>query len=132
MTNHIDYEQTIAAFIDGEPVAADRLRDALADPEEHEYLVDMVALRDLVAAEPARSGSMSAGVPASRRLGWRALAAAAALMLAASGGYLAGTRMVPAPGVTAVHAPAVSDAPPKPTVVVTVERWQDVQKGGGS
>ena len=57
---------------------------------------------------------------------------AAALLLALLGGYFAGTRTALKSGVSVVQAPRVSDAPPTPTVVITVERWQDTQKGGGS
>ena len=131
MTNHIN-EQTIAAFIDGEPVAAGPLCEALALPEGREYLIDLVALRGLIVSDSMGAASASAGVSASRGGRWRALAMAAALLLALLGGYFAGTRTALESGVSVVQAPRVSDAPPTPTVVITVERWQDTQKGGGS
>jgi hypothetical protein len=132
MTNHTDYEQTIAAFIDGEPVAVERLRDALTRPGGREHLIDLIVLRQLVVSEPTGARCSSAFAPPARRGVWRPLAMAAALVLAVIGGYFAGSRAVRESGVAVVEAPQHAAAPPKPTVVVTVERWQDTQKGGGS
>ena len=132
MTNHTDYELTIATFLDGEPVAVERLRDALARPEGREHLIDLIALRQLVVSEPIGATSLSVLALPARRGVWRPLAVAAALVLAVVGGYVTGSRAGREPSVAVVQAPQQADAPPRPTVVVTVERWQETQKGGGS
>jgi hypothetical protein len=132
MTNNPDYEHVVAAFVDGESVDAEQLRDALAHPEGRGHLIDLVALRQLVLAEPVAVPHASATARPTRATVWRALAMAAALLLAVASGYLFGSRLAARNGTTVVQAPQASDAPPKPTVVITVERWQDMQKGGGS
>jgi hypothetical protein len=129
MTNNPDTD-VIAAFVDGEPIVPDRLRDALASPEGRDLLVDLLMLRDVVAAD-AVPLAPAAAVPAGRLLFWRTLAAAAVVTLAVGGGYLAGLRTGSRPEPTVVQAPHV-ETPPAPTVVVTVERWQDTRTGGGS
>ena len=76
MTNHIN-EQTIAAFIDGEPVAAEPLREALALPEGREYLIDLVALRGLIISDSMEQRPRPQvfprreEVPGGRSLWWR-------------------------------------------------------------
>jgi hypothetical protein len=131
MTNEPHYTDTIAAFVDGEPVLPDRLRDALSHAEGRDYLIDLLALRDMVVSDPVEGATSPSAVAPWRRTTWRALAAAAALAVAVSGGYLVGQRRAPQPPAAVAAEPSAETAP-TPTVVVTVDRWQDVQKGGGS
>ena len=49
MTNH----EVISAFLDNEPFDPQALAAALADPDGREWLLDLVALRAIVADEPA-------------------------------------------------------------------------------
>jgi hypothetical protein len=133
MTNNgSDYADAISAFIDGEPVDPDHLRDALARADGRDLLVELLALRDLVTADPgAQSAATVPTVPAARA-GWRRLAVAAAVGLALGGGYFAGLRSGGPPAGPAASSARIADAPPEPTVVVTVDRWTDTRKGGGS
>ena len=110
----------VAALADGEPVDPSALRAALDDPGVREYLVDLIALRRSVA-------SMSELPPVQwrerrsflSRIGWMAAAAAIAVSLTA--GYVAGQRTVqaaPAPSVETFIDLGVSAPAPKPTRVV--------------
>lgn len=112
----------VAALADGEPVDPTALRAALDDPAVREYLVDLIALRRSVASMPElpsvqwreRRSFLS-------RIGW--IAAAAAIAVSVTAGYVAGQRTVqaaPAPSVeTVVHleSPAVA---PRPTRVISL------------
>jgi hypothetical protein len=112
----------VAALADGEPVDANALRAALDDPAVREYLVDLIALRRSVA-------SMSELPPVQwrerrsflSRIGW--LAAAAAIAVSLTAGYVAGQRTVqaaPAPSVeTVVHLES-PPAAPRPTRVISL------------
>lgn len=79
--------ETIGAFIDGERVDADALRAALAIEEGRAYLVELAAMREIVAM-PA-----TVAVPAQRSpIGsakWL-LAVAAAILVVASGSFAVG------------------------------------------
>jgi hypothetical protein len=130
MTTNADYTDIIAAFIDGEPVLPEALTDALARAEGRELLIELLALRDIVAIDWTAAAPAAASV-SPRARPWFALASAAALALAAVGGYAAGMRHA-SDRMTALRAERVVDNPPAPTVVVTVDRWQETQKGGGS
>ena len=131
MTNEHDYTGTIAAFIDGEPVVPVDLRDALARSEGRDYLVELLALRELVGREP-EVDALAVTSPRGKWHAWRPLALAAALLLAVLGGYLVGLRQVPSVAAPGTLANGQSETAPEPTVVVVVERWQDTTKGGGS
>jgi hypothetical protein len=138
-------EEVIAAFLDDERVDTEALKRALALPEGREYLVDLLAMRELVAVpiEPA------AVVPAPKRQTVRrwGLAAAAAVLLSVStaAGYLAGYRLggrsQPIPAEAAVPAPAIvapdaasASAPPPPTTVIRLQSGVDwtERSGGGN
>ena len=98
--------ELIAAFVDGERVDPDALKLALCDPAGRDYLVDLVALRQVVqASEPA---SVARARPRSSRLRWAAAAAAAIA--------LAGTVYVTS---------SQSDRPPAPDRVVKLDRGLD-------
>ncbi len=99
----IDNFAVIAAFADGERVEAEALKAALGDADAREYLVDLLALRQIVqATEPGAIARARRRFP---RLRW---AAAAALVLAL-GGALAYTWKT-------------SDRPPAADRIVKLER----------
>jgi hypothetical protein len=94
--------EVISAFLDDEPFVPDQLANALSDPAGRALLIDLIALRHIV--QPVEAAPpVVVERPAARRP-WRALAAAAALVLALGGGYLAGERR-------AVAAPPEAPAP---------------------
>jgi hypothetical protein len=102
--------EIVDAFVDGERVDGDALKRALAEPAGRDYLVDVLALREMVqATEPERAVR-----PRARRFRAPAYwAAAAALVLALAGGLFYTSRP--------------SDAPPAPDRVVKLERGVDWQ-----
>ncbi|OFW12054.1 MAG: hypothetical protein A3H96_06365 [Acidobacteria bacterium RIFCSPLOWO2_02_FULL_67_36] len=128
----IDFD-VIAAFVDGERVNARALADALGSAEGREYLIDVVALRE-VALVPAEPGSGAVARPRGPARIARWIGVAAALLVALAAGYQTGLSRSPA-RATAAAAPAVRTdaAPPAPTVVIKLEpgaAWRDVEKGG--
>jgi hypothetical protein len=106
-----DTHEVISAFLDGEAFEPATLGEALADPDGRALLIDLIALRHLVAESPE-------AVPIVRqRRGRRFLfaAAAAAIVLASLIGYSLGER----------QAARSADTPPTPTrVVQTTTGWQ--------
>ena len=125
MTDNFD---VIAAFADGEHVASDALRAALADETGREYLIDVLALRGLVTEAPGSRTVLNP--PAPRTTGWRGLAVAAMLVAGVAGGFLMGRQspVVPAqspafpPMVTAQATPPELHIPaPAPTRVIKLE-----------
>jgi hypothetical protein len=96
----------IAAFADGERVDSDALKSALSTAEGREYLVDLLALRQVVqATEPGAAVRPRARFP---RLRW---AAAAALLLALGGAL--------------IFTWSPSDRPPAADRIVKLERGLD-------
>jgi hypothetical protein len=92
----------ISAFLDDEPFQPHELVHALGDPQGRALLIDLIALRHLV--QPAEADPPAVVLRPAARRPWRALAAAAALVLALGGGYVAGERR-------AVAAPPEAPAP---------------------
>lgn len=91
----------ISDFLDDRSFDPDELADALNDPAARALLIDLIVLRRIVQptdAVPAVSTGHS-----ERRRPWRIVAAAAALFLALTSGYLAGARRAE---TTAIEAPA--------------------------
>ncbi len=134
----MDDHEAIAALVDGERVDAEALKRALALPDGRDYLVDLLALRELVAEHGAASSAPgTAGAPRLARL--PRLAAAAAIVLAtALGGYFAGTRSVspvsapPGPLVPVASAPAAGlTSAPAPTRVIRLQPGVDWQERTG-
>jgi hypothetical protein len=130
--------EVIEAFADGEPVDPDELKRALAVEPGRAHLVEVLALRGVVAG-PGVARPLAV-VPRHRPLALtlrRALAVAALVVLSVAGGYVAGRRdSVPEPiqpqqtvtGATTVD----SIAAPAPTRVIRLEHgvdW-DERKGG--
>ena len=88
MTSHSDTHcDTIAAFIDGERIDPQLLTEALATSDGRDYLVELVAMRELVAAPAMTAPPATAATP---RRHWSWLAAAAALLVVGIGSYSLG------------------------------------------
>lgn len=89
MQTHDHDLETIAAFIDGERVDPQALKSALANDHGRDYLVELLAMREVMATP-----TMTSAVPtviAEKRGSWRGLAAAAAVTLAVGlGSYALG------------------------------------------
>jgi hypothetical protein len=101
--------EVISAFLDDEPFAPQALSAALADPQGRALLLDLIALRHLAQPDEGTNASVPAGRPWLRRL-----IAAAAVVVAVSGGYLWGQRT------------GTDATPPEPTHVVKVSsEWRD-------
>jgi hypothetical protein len=117
---------TLDAWLDGESVPHTDVLAMLATDAGRAYVVDLMALRracrsDVLVPQPARSTR------------WRWLAAAAALVLTTTGGFLVGQRApaTAAPDPAAVTGTASSSAP-APTRVIQFEvgvDWRDVAGG---
>ena len=106
-----DKHEVISAFLDGEAFEAASLGEALADPEGRNLLIDLIALRHLMAETPE-----ALPTDRQRRRGRLVLAAAAAaIVLASLVGYSLGER----------HGIRSAEAPPTPTrVVQTTTGWR--------
>ena len=118
--------ESISAFIDNEPFDPRALADALSTPDGREILLDLIALRHVVAADPAVELPVS-NRPAAPR--WRTLAIAATIAgFALGGGYLAGHRIGEKAAVSSI------DAPPAPTRVIELTpgvNWTPTHSEGG-
>ena len=102
--------EVISAFLDAEPFDAEELDRALSEPAGRALLIDLATLRRIVQpvdVVPALRSPNPLRPPAARSV-WRTAAAAAALVLALTGGYLAGER----------RAATASADPPAPTRIV--------------
>src|SRR5574338_609205 len=84
----------VAALADGESVDPNALRAALDEPAVREYLVDLIALRQSVRTMPELPPAQWRERSFPSRVGWIAAAAAVAMSLTA--GYMAGQRTVQA------------------------------------
>lgn len=142
-------EEIIGAFIDGEPVEASELRQALSADEGREYLIDVLALRGLVApggvpaagatTDQARGMETQSQPSTRRRLFWTA-AAAALVAVSTMAGFLVGRVSLPdaapdAPSITVLAAPppAFSIDVPPPTRVIQLQHGQDwTERSGGN
>jgi hypothetical protein len=110
-----DAYEVISAFLDDEPFDARALVAALSDPEGREQLIDLIALRHL-----AQTNGAPMIATQKRRPVLRALVAAAAVVVALVGGYVAGQR----------HSEeALSSAPAATRVIETSATWQVVPAG---
>ena len=106
--------EVISAFLDDEPFAPEALSAALADPKGRVLLLDLIALRHLAQPDEGAGASVSAGRQRLRRL-----IAAAAVVVAVSGGYLWGQRT------------RTDTTAPDPTHVVKINsEWRDAAAGG--
>ena len=101
-----DTYEVIAAFADGERVDAGALKEALGEPAGRDYLIDLLALREVVhVSEPKRFAA-----PPSRSARLRWLAAAAMLSVVAGGMWFTFWS---------------ADRPPTPDRIVKLERGVD-------
>ena len=98
--------EVISALLDNEPFDPQELEMALSDPAGRALLIDLTALRRIV--QPTGAAPAITTANPMRRRPWRLAAAAAGLILALTGGYVAGER----------RAVATSSEAPAPTRVV--------------
>jgi hypothetical protein len=113
-----DTHDVISAFLDDEPFEANELLAALSDPAGRELLIDLVALRHLTQADGKETSRV--WQQPSKRSALRGLVAAAAVVIALVGGYIAGER----------RSTATSSEAPAPTRIVdTSSAWQTVIPG---
>src|SRR5215471_7972330 len=126
-----DTHDVIEAFIDGEFVDPAQLKAALADDAGRDLLIDLLALRGLVAGQAAlRPAATDAPAGRSRVSRLRLVAAAAGIAgLALLGGYLAGSHR---PSSIAAPAAVTGTPAPAPTHVIRLENGVDWnEKVGG-
>lgn len=133
MAEQPDQFEVIAAFADGERVDTGALRAALAREAGRDYLIDLIAMREIVKqTDEPRASAPARGVT---RWGRSMTGLAAALALAIGlAGYAIGqqrSQVVP----VAVHPPLEADvvvaleAPPAPTQVIRLD--DGVSRSGG-
>ena len=134
-----DFQDIIGAFVDGEPVHAQDLKTALADPAARDYLVDLLTLRKLITdKEEADTATVSPRRVAPPR--W--LVAAIVVCISGVTGYIVGQRTAErAPSATirttlpanGVRREVPSSLFPTPTTVIRLQPgvdW-DERRGGG-
>ena len=123
----MNIESTIDAFVDGEHVEPAALDAALAAAEGRAYLIDALAIRQLLSDAPG------AAAPNRRRPALLFSARAAVIALGLIGlGYLAGARSTTPQDVVIPTSSAQSVAPPEPTRVIELKpgvTWHE-SKGG--
>ena len=112
--------EVIAAFVDGERVDPEALKQALSEPAGRDYLADIVALREVVAD---RTVTTPVAAVRPRRVG-RWIAAAAVVALSVGGGFALGHR-------TAESKAASAAAAPKPTRVIELKPGVEWHETGG-
>jgi hypothetical protein len=111
-----DAHEVISAFLDDEPFDSRELAAALSDAAGRELLIDLIALRHLAQT----NGSASSIPEKSRRPILGAFLAAAAVLVALVGGYMAGQHRTE---------DALSALPSATRVVETSTPWQAVPAG---
>ncbi len=121
-------ESTIDAFLDGETIESSALDTALAEPTGRAYLIDALALRQLM-VDSTKLDAM----PVQRRSTLLSYASAAAIALALVGfGYAAGVRKA-TPETSSMPTNAVQHiVAPEPTRVIELRpgvNWHE-SKGG--
>ena len=105
-----DTHDVISAFLDDEPFDASQLAEALSAPAGRDFLIDSIALRHL--AQPGDKAPRTSRDPTPWRASLRDVLAAAAVLVALVGGYLAGERRRDTGLQDAPAATRVVDAPP--------------------
>ncbi len=137
MTDHQDLNEpaaspllVIEAFIDGERVDPGALKQALGDPAARDHLVDLLMLRGAV-ADVTATGWSAAHRPWEPRSRLRWVAAAAAVIVSLTAGYMAGQRTLVPPVEASSIVVQVDSAPPPPapTQVITLRpgvNWTEV------
>ena len=141
----MDPYEVLGAFIDGERVDPDALKDALSTDEGRQYLIDAAALREMTVGDTTMAGYRDVGVSGYRYIGvsgyrdigvsgyrgatarqrWLApVAAAAAVVIALAGGYIAGRRS----GLSEITRPTTimaTQPAPVPTSIIRLEPGVD-------
>ena len=122
--------ETLAAWIDGEPVSRTEVSRALESPEGRDYVLDLMALRRMVTVTTPHLTA----VPVHRSRGRTVLAAAAAVLMCVAAGYGAGRLTTPSPvalpdAVVPVSSPATIAAP-APTRVIQLEESPTLRESG--
>lgn len=124
----------VEAFIDGELVSCDALRVALAEPAARDHLIDLLVLRRAVGNMAPAGWNTTGRRVVQTRTAW--LAAAAAVLVSLTAGYLAGQRVLDSPvaaqTVEAVVQVDTAPAAPKPTQVITLRpgvNWTETAEG---
>ena len=125
----------VEAFLDGERIDAQGLKDALADAAAREHFVDLLVLREAVGSMAPGAWSADARPGARGRVRW--FAAAAAVVMSLTAGYFAGQRVVASPGPPASTVEAVIQferppAAPAPTQVIQLRpgiNWTESSGG---
>lgn len=126
----------VEAFIDGEAIDLEALKNALARSESREHLVELLALRDAVWTMAPRGYAATERKPTPLQRGVRWFAVAASVMLSVATGYIAGHSARPAEssGVEAIMLVGdgnVAPAPP-PTHVISLRpgvNWTEASGG---
>ena len=113
----------IEAFLDGDRVDSDALKDALAREDGRDHLVQMVALREVVGGREA--GFPAAAARPSSPFRW--LAIAAAIAMSVIGGYAVGHQTGRATAAPSIGAPA--EAVPTPSRVIEIKQWDRTNEG---
>jgi hypothetical protein len=129
--------ETLAAWVDGEPVSRTEVATALETPEGRDYVLDLMALRHMVAVTTPGLVAKPAPSPAQR---WKTFAAAAAVVLCAAGGFAAGRLLSPdtTPSTEALDgravpiSAAVPQSAPAPTRVIQLDEGTSWRESGGS
>jgi hypothetical protein len=134
-------EEILAAFVDDERVDPEALKAALATPEGREYLIDLLALRELVADRTSAAGAPVASSGRATRMRTWVAAAAVLICLGGLGGYRIARRLHPAAAPALLQPiesprPAGSGSaglvPPAPTRIIRLEAGKDWHEFAGS
>jgi len=128
----------IATFLDRERVDSNALKQALSTEEGRDYLIELLALREVI-AEPAASVPVAPVAGRRRRWPARVVTAAAGVVIAVAGYQAGALSAVPAP-TTSVPAEARgtasvspnTGAAPAPTSVIYLEPGIDWHQGGAN
>jgi hypothetical protein len=123
----------IEAFLDGERIDGQAIKDALAEAAVRDHFVELLMVREAVAVMGPHRWSAARHSPGRRGVKW--IAAAAAVMVCVTGGYVAGQRGAPAAAPSSVEAVvSVEGTPiaPAPTKVIPLKpgvNWTDSSGG---
>jgi hypothetical protein len=114
-----DAHEVISAFLDDEPFDPRALADALSEPSGRALLLDFLALRQVVQSTGQQPLAVVERQRQRKPASWKALVAAAAVVVALAGGYVVGQRERVSP----------ADAPPATRVADAPAAWQVVLPG---
>lgn len=128
----------IAAFVDRERVDPIALKQALSTDDGRDHLIELLALREVI-AEPAAFVPVASTAAHAKRWPARVVTAAAAVVVAVAGYQAGALSVAPAPTTSAsVVAGSAPEAPanvataPAPTSVIYLEPGVDWHQGGAN